>query len=318
MRTVRNVLSFTAFAAIVAFAGGYIGSFGIHFGQPDDRINLSMSVPDVKGLVVGSSVLLRGIKIGAITGISPSVDNATISFYIDGDKRIPIDTEVRLDNLSALGETYIGFLPRSDSGPTFSDGQHITTESVIVPPSISQFATSVVRVLNQMNPEQLERVLNEADQGLPNPAQILPNLSRASLLTRNMAKGMNGSGQLVLDNFQTLLQNAGWVGPQVAESIEPLREAGPAFSGTYKAMMQSVAWNNPHNVKLFGAYIDRIQRFLDDRGPDLKVIGNALLPQFQGIGGALMNFDTAQILANALSGIPNEGAITLLVTVPDR
>jgi len=48
------------------------------------------------------------------------------------------------------------------------------------------------------------------------------------------------------------------------------------------------------------------------------VISQALLPQFQGIGGALMNFDSAQILSNALSDIPEEGAITLHVTIPDQ
>jgi phospholipid/cholesterol/gamma-HCH transport system substrate-binding protein len=31
-----------------------------------------------------------------------------------------------------------------------------------------------------------------------------------------------------------------------------------------------------------------------------------------------MNFDTAQMLSNALSDIPKDGAITLHVTIPDN
>ncbi|MCV7356542.1 MlaD family protein [Mycolicibacterium fluoranthenivorans] len=317
MRTVKNIASFGAFAVIIATASAYIGSLGLWMGPPENRINLSMAVPEVKGLVVGSSVLLRGATVGKITGISSSVDTATIDFYVDGDQRIPVDSDVRLDNLSALGEAYVGFLPRTDTGPVLTDGQHIATDAITVPPSISQLATSVVRVLNQMDPDQLKRILDEADAGLPDPGKVLPNLSRASLLTRNMVAGMNGQGQQVLDNFQTLLQNADWVGPTLAESAPSLRAAGPPVSHIFQGMMNTVAWNNPDNINLFQDFLARVQSFLDNRAPDLQVVGNALLPQFQGIGGALMNFDTAQILSNALSDIPEEGAITLHVTIPD-
>lgn len=318
MRTAKNVLSFSAFGAIIVLAAIYIGSFGLHAGPPKHRINLSMAVPDVKGLVVGSSVLLRGAPVGKVTAVSAAVADATVQFYIAADQRIPVDSDVRLDNLSALGEAYIGFVPRTDSGPVLTDGQHIAAESVIVPPSISQLATTVVRVLNQMDPEQLKRILNEADAGLPDPEQVLPNLSRASLLSRNMVTGMHGKGQQVLDNFQVLLQNAGWVGPQLAAMNQPLRDAGLGLSRTFDGLQNTVVWNNPQNMQLFGNFLGRIQKFLDTRGPDLKVIGNSLLPQFQGIGGALMNIDTAQILSNALSGIPEQGAITLHVRIPDR
>ena len=318
MRTAKNIASFAAFAMIVISAAVYIGSFGLRMGPPAHRINLSMAVPDVKGLVVGSSVLLRGAAIGKVTRVSSSVTDATIDFYIDGDQRIPVNSDVRLDNLSALGEAYVGFIPRTSQGPVLTDGQRIAAQSITVPPSISQLATSVVRVLNQLDPGQLERIVDEADVALPDPGEVLPNLSRASLLARNMVVGMHGKGQEVLDNLQTLLRNAGWVGPTLAELGPSVRATGNSASRVFTGMMNTVAWDNPKNIVLFQQFLARVQGFLDTRGPDLKVIAQALLPQFQGIGGALMNFDSAQILSNALSGIPKEGAVTLHVTIPDH
>jgi phospholipid/cholesterol/gamma-HCH transport system substrate-binding protein len=318
MRAAKNIASFAAFAMIVICAAVYIGSFGIRMGSPAHRINLSMAVPDVKGLVVGSSVLLRGVAIGKVTGVSSSVSDATIDFYIDGDQRIPVNSDVRLDNLSALGEAYVGFIPRTNQGPVLTDGQRIAAQSITVPPSISQLATSVVRVLNQLDPGQLERIVDEADVALPAPGEVLPNLSRASLLARNMVVGMHGKGQEVLDNLQTLLRNAGWVGPTLAELGPSVRATGDSASRVFTGMMNTVAWDNPKNIVLFQQFLARIQSFLDTRAPDLKVIAQALLPQFQGIGGALMNFDSAQILSNALSDIPKEGAVTLHVTIPDH
>lgn len=317
MRTVKNIASFTAFAALIVSTVAYIGSFGLQTWPPENRINLSMEVPDVKGLVVGSNVLLRGAAVGKVTAVSSSADNATIDFYVHPDHQIPVDSEVRLDNLSALGEAYIGFLPRTDQAPILSDGQRIATEAISVPPSISQLATTVVRMLNQSDPEQLKRILDETDAALPDPGQVLPNLSRSSLLLRNMVAGMDGKGQQVLGNFQTLLRNAGWVGPTLAEITPSLYDTGPAASKLWVGTMNVIAWNNPDNMRLFQKFLDRIQAFLDTRAPDLKVLTQALLPQFQGISGALMNFDSAQILSNTLAGIPEDGAIKLRVTIPD-
>jgi hypothetical protein len=45
-------------------------------------------------------------------------------------------------------------------------------------------------------------------------------------------------------------------------------------------------------------------------------LGEALLPKLKGIAGALMNFDTGQILSNFLASVPPDGAITLHVTIP--
>lgn len=317
MRTAKNIASFAAFATLIAITAAYIGSFGLHTWPPADRIKLSMDVPDVKGLVVGSSVLLRGAAVGKVTAVSSSVDRASIDFYVNAGNDIPVDSDVRLDNLSALGEAYIGFLPHTDQAPMLTDGQRIATESITVPPSISQLATTVVRMLNQTDPDQLKRILDETDAALPDPGQVLPNLSRASLLVRNMVAGMDGKGQQVLDNLQTVLRDGGWVGPTLAEIAPPLRETGPAVSKLWVGTMNVIAWNNPDNMKLFQKFLDRVQGFLDTRAPDLKVLTQALLPQFQGIGGALMNFDSAQILSNALAGIPEDGAITLHVTIPD-
>jgi hypothetical protein len=62
--------------------------------------------------------------------------------------------------------------------------------------------------------------------------------------------------------------------------------------------------------------MDRVQAFLDNNGGDLKVLGEALRPHMKGIAGALLNFDTGQILGNILDSVPKDGAITLHVAVP--
>jgi hypothetical protein len=196
------------------------------------------------------------------------------------------------------------------------DGQRIATDRVIAPASISQLTTSVVRLLNQADPGALKRVVGEVDTALPDANAVLPNLSRASTLVRNVAADMHGRGRDLLDNFQTLLQNAGWVGPLLADVTPVLPLVGRDTGKIFSDVQIFLAYKANILVPNLNRYLDRIQKFLDDNGGDLKLLGNATLPHLKGIAGSLMNFDTGQILSNFLASVPQEGAITLHVSIP--
>jgi phospholipid/cholesterol/gamma-HCH transport system substrate-binding protein len=307
----RDVISFLAFGAIIVFVLGYFATLGLRVNLPSDRTNLSMNVPDTNGLVVGSNVLLRGVPVGKVTGTSASIQAATVDFYVEGQYRIPVDTEVRLENLSALGESYVGLVPHGDGGQVLQNGQRISTERVVQPPSISELATSITRVLDQMDPGALKRVISEADTALPDPTTVVPNLSRASILLNNTVHEMNGRGRLLLGNFQTLLANAEWVNPILTSLTPPVREIGKNIQDFFKHIPTSF---EPNNISNLNKLIARIQNLLDDRGADLKVLGEAFQPKLNAIAASLMNFDTGQLLDNLLQAVPADGTITLHVT----
>jgi virulence factor Mce-like protein len=317
LKSAISVATFVVFFAMIAVFVGYIASLGIRIGPPAKRAALSLDVADINNIAVGSNVLLRGVPVGKVSRIDTSVATATIHFYIDEQYQVPVDSDVRLENLSALGESYIELEPRSDGGPIFRDGERIAPDSAKQPPSISELGTSVVRVLNQLDPHRLSRVVSEADTGLPDPGVVLPNLARTSLLLRNTTANFKGQGREVLANFQVLLQNAGFVGPALAGGAPPVRDLGPVLN---------LGWNNafgttsmglvPPDIMRFSALVQRIQKLLDDRGVDLKVLGEATSANFKLIANALKNFDSSQILANLLATVPEDGAIDLHVAIP--
>lgn len=311
---VRDVVSFLVFGAIIVVVLGYFSMLGLRVAPPGNRTNLSMTVPDINGLVVGSNVLLRGAPVGKVTGTDTSLQAATVDFYVDGKFAIPVDTEVRLENLSALGESYIGLVPRRDGGPLLRSGQLIATEEVVQPPSVSELATSVTRVLDQLEPGALQRVISESDAAMPDPSLVLPNLSRASVLLNNTVEGMNGRGRLLLGNFQTLLTNAEWVAPILTSLTPRIREIGKGTQDFYKHVPILNHRGEPENVTNLNNLVARIQALLDDRGSDLKVLGEAFQPKLNMIAASLMNFDTGQLLDNMLATVPPDGTITLRVT----
>lgn len=312
----RVLVSFVAFALMIAFGIGTIYSYGVRLGPPSDRTNLTMDVADINGILVGSNVLLRGVPVGKVTDVRTSISDATIAFYVDGRFHIPVDSEVRLENLSALGESYIGFIPQVDDGPVLQDGQQIATERIVKPASISELAVTVARLLNQADSEALKRVLGELDVAFPDPNTVLPNLSRGAALVRNAVADLNGQGRALLDNFQTLLQNAEWLGPLLANNATSVQRMGVSTGQLFSGVeIQRPLGGADVSVKI-NILIDRLQKLLDDNGGDLKVLGEALQPHMNGIAGALLNFDTGQILANMLQSVPAEGAVTLHVRVP--
>ena len=312
----RVAFSFVAFGLMIALGLNTLWSYGVRLGPPSERTNLSMNGGDINGLLVGSNVLLRGVPVGEVTAIRSSLTEATIDFYIEDDYRVPVASEVRLENLSALGEAYIGFIPLVDDGPVLKDGQRIDTERVVEPASISELAVSFARVLNQTDPQALKRVVAELNSAFPEPELVLPNISRASKLFRSTVADLNGTGRALLDNFQTLLQNAEWVGPLLADTAPYIQRVGVStgqlFSGV-EILRPLGGADVPIQLNFLA---DRIQRLLDNNGGDIKALGEALLPHLQGIAGALMNFDTGQILSRMLESVPADGAVTLHVNVP--
>lgn len=317
LKTGIGIASFVVFVSIVAVFVSYIASLGIRLAPPANRTTLSMDVADINNIAIDSNVLLRGVPVGKVTGIEASGDSATIHFYIRNEYEVPADSDVRLDNLSALGESYIELEPRGSGGPVLRNGQRIAPESIKQPLSISELATSVVRVLNQLDPEQLGRVIGEADTGLPDPNAVLPNLARASLLLRNTTADFKGQGRDLLDNFQVLLQNASFVGPALAGAAPSLRDMAPPMRTVWNDALATVgSIMPPEGIADFAAFLARIQKLLDDRGSDLRILGKATSANFLLIAAALRNFDSGQMLANLLATVPESGAIDLHVAVP--
>jgi phospholipid/cholesterol/gamma-HCH transport system substrate-binding protein len=316
-RPVISVATFIAYLAVIALFLQYVASLGVRLGPPSHRTNLSMEVATINNMVVDASVLLRGIRVGKVTAIDATPSNATIHFYIEDQYRVPVDSDIRLENLSALGESYILLEPRSSSGPILRDGQRIDTKAVRRVPSISDLGASVVRVLNQMDPQQLSRVVHEADAGLPDPAVVLPNLARTSMLLRNMTAGFKGKGQDLLDNFQVLLQNASFVGPALSQASPSLRALGPELSLVWTDFFVKVVIGlNAGDFYTISSFLHRIQKLLDDRGTDLRVLGEATSANVKLIAAAIRNLDSGQILSNFMASVPEDGVMDLHVAIP--
>ncbi|MFX0578491.1 MlaD family protein [Nocardia nepalensis] len=310
--SLRTIASAASLIAIVAASTIYISNLGVALGPPEHRITLVMTVGETNGLAVGSNVLLRGIPIGKVSALEPRVDGAVVTFYYDAAHHIPEDTQIQLDNMSALGETYIEMTPNVVDGPKLRDGQHLSTRQVIQQPTVSDLAASLVGLLQQVGPDEVARIVNETDTALPAQEDVLARLSRAGDLLSATVDGRPGQGREILANLQDLLKNAGFVGPALAATGPELPPVGAgwqsAIAGSFDLVEKTGA---PQSISDFGAFLERILHFLDKSAPDLKVLAETLLPNVTSIGTAARHIDTGAMLGSALAAVPREGALTL-------
>jgi hypothetical protein len=95
-----------------------------------------------------------------------------------------------------------------------------------------------------------------------------------------------------------------------------LKDFGPAISATWDGISMLPMFLLPTDTLTFSALLGRLQKFLDDRGGDLKILGTATAENMKLIANALRNVDSTQIMKNLQATVPDSGSIDLHVAVP--
>ena len=81
-------------------------------------LNVTATLPQSGGLFEGSEVTYRGVKIGKISAMATGEDGIELQLTLDHDVELPTDSSMYVHNLSAVGEQYLDFQPRTRSRRT--------------------------------------------------------------------------------------------------------------------------------------------------------------------------------------------------------
>lgn len=127
---------------------------------------LIVDLKETGGLYKGSSVTYRGVKVGKVTDIALADGGAEATVKLSTNLDIPTDTLVKVRSLSPIGEQYLDFQPNTDQGPFLANGAHIPATATEVPRTLSSTVVNINKVLNQIDPDHLHRVLVALATGL--------------------------------------------------------------------------------------------------------------------------------------------------------
>ncbi|MFZ2178012.1 MAG: MlaD family protein [Rhodococcus sp. (in: high G+C Gram-positive bacteria)] len=314
----RTAFSVTGMVVIAVLSFVYMIQSGLRTGFMEDVYTARVEVPDTNGLVVGSRVLMRGIEIGEVTDITASADGIDVAWKYDRDKPIAVDSTIRLDNLSALGEPFLAVSSRSGSGPYLEDAAVVPSSQVIVPTTFEELSERLTGLLTQVDPEGVREIFNTLDVALPDDPRVHGNLSRAGELMAATLTQNSDNFTTLLRTVQPLLLDSGSI-PDGLRATEPrVAEFGSGFTDLL-AGIRFASDRGPLNAGIkFGAspFIGELQKFLDATAADLEVIGVNLLPAVSEASNSIRAMDIGTLLNKVLASTESGDALTLNLETP--
>ncbi|AWG50377.1 MCE family protein [Mycobacteroides abscessus] len=253
LRRILASRGFISVAGVVLIV--FIGTAGLVVHQRlEKRIAYCAVMPDAIGLYPGNDVLVRGVKVGTVTGIQPEGIGVRVDFDVDATH--PLRGKVIATTVSDTIVADRHLAVQSSQGERW-DANRCITEAV-TPKSLTQMMNAVTKVAADLqastDPAQrhaIERALAGVDRATAGTgAQFNDNLMQlaASLrapgttsahigtlidsITRLSQSVANGWGNLreMLTGFAPILQLVNEIWKQVVAAVESLTKILPWFN----------------------------------------------------------------------------------------
>ncbi|MFE2996958.1 MlaD family protein [Nocardia sp. NPDC059246] len=316
----RTAVSVLGMAVIAASSFVYMNHLGLQTGAFEHTKTAMMAVSDTNGLVAGSRVLLRGVAIGTVTDVDTSADHIEVALKYDDGYHIPAGSRFRIDNLSALGETYLAVQPDSDAGPYLADHATIDTKQIVVPTTFKELSARLTRLLEQVDPQRVQDIFHMLDVALPDDSRVLGDLNHAGELLASTITQQSGNLTTLLKAMQPLLLQSDSVPGDLAGAAPDMVGFAQGLTDVIEGMHFAVDFGPLRDGIKYGAspFLDDLQGFLDKSAGDLQVLGVDLLPGVRAGAAAMRTVNLGQVLDNALAATASGDALAIHVQIPGR
>jgi virulence factor Mce-like protein len=206
-QTIRtHLLSATAALVVLALCVAYLLGPVLQTGRGGSAVDVVVHLPRTGGLFDGAGVSYRGVVVGKIVDLALEDDGVVATARITSDVAIPADVRVRVRTLSAVGEQYLDFAPRTPAGPFLADGDEVSAEATDVPMSVGEVALSLDRLATELDPRLVRRVLHETAVGLYGAEDDLRRLVRDGGAVIDTVEDNLGLIQRFLTSTRTVLR----------------------------------------------------------------------------------------------------------------
>jgi phospholipid/cholesterol/gamma-HCH transport system substrate-binding protein len=153
----RNLLPRMIALVLVIVLGVYYIAFDVlRYNVTSQSIAVTVLMPSAGGLYTGADVSYRGVQVGTVNALDLRPTDVAVKISISSSQHIPDNGTVNVKELSALGEQYLDFQPASGSGPFVQNGTVIPADRVILPTPIGTALVDLGRMLNSINPTDLQ------------------------------------------------------------------------------------------------------------------------------------------------------------------
>lgn len=209
--------------------------------------SMTVDMPTTGGLYENANVTYRGSNVGRVTSVDLTDTGVKARLSVDGDARIPQDTDVAVRSVSAIGEQYVEFLPRTDKGPYLGDGAEIPQDRVTMPADIGPILDKADALLSTVPREKLTTLVDETFTAFDGVGPDLRKLIESSKTLITDAQDSSDATKSLLAELGPLLQTQVISGDDLKSWVHDLAQ----FTGQVRAddaQVRSVLDHAPDTV----------------------------------------------------------------------
>lgn len=239
LRRRRVALSLGGLVLTLVLALGYIVVDSLGFNPARSTITVRALLPTSGGLLPNQDVTLRGVPIGRVASVNLTAKGVEALAVLDADIAIPTDSVVRISPLSAAGEQYLDFRPRSDHGPILTDGSVIGEDQTTVPVSLAQLLGDADGALAQLDPGKLAAISDELRVSSQAPQKLAALLDGGAFLLSTLDTVLPQTVS-VLRTSRTVFTTLGDVTPGLRATSQNLRgvlQGVQAMDGGFRTLL---------------------------------------------------------------------------------
>jgi phospholipid/cholesterol/gamma-HCH transport system substrate-binding protein len=286
---------------IVYVAGSYLGIVDRVLGR---GTTVHASLPASGGLFVGSEVTYRGVKVGKVSGMHVIPSGVRLDLALKEGTRIPTSSKVFVHNLSAVGEQYLDFEPKSKAGPYLSAGQTISGDAASLPESTDDLITSMDELVGSVDRNQLSTAVSELGTMFRGTADPLSRMVDSGAKFVEEAQSAQAETIDLLGTGQTVLTTQKANADNIRVFARDLAAFTAGLKGSDKDIRTLLQGGTPA--------LNEVRSLLEGLEPTLPVfisnlvtVNQVLTARLPAVEQTLVTFP--RVIASGFTGTPGDG-----------
>ncbi|WP_024794954.1 MCE family protein [Tomitella biformata] len=200
------------------------------------------------GLYPGDPVNVLGVKVGAVTAITPEGDRVKVEMTYDKGRKIPADAQAVIIAPTLVSGRYVQFAPAYTQGEVLTDHAIVPLERTIVPVSFDEEKQQLTELVDQLGPNGTDSL---------NPDGTLNSVLAAS------SDALRGHGELANGTLKSL-----------SAAAETLATSGPDLFTTVRNLQSFVSElaANDRQIVGFSDQLSQVSHLLNSNRTELDVL----------------------------------------------
>ena len=153
MAVTRRTVRTAAIALVVlALAGGVFTLLKVNRSM--HRTHVVAYFANTNGVFVGDEVRILGVPVGKIDSIQPGRDRVKVTFWYDGDYKVPAEANAVILSPSLVTARAIQLTPAYTGGPVLHNDAVISQDRTAVPVEFDEFRQQLQKLTETLQPDQ--------------------------------------------------------------------------------------------------------------------------------------------------------------------